>query len=394
MRPGSAIQRRVKRLALGIALALALGTGCSTPSAGPTGPGTASFEMPPANRGTERYSAWFADSDGRVLYFGLGAFWEAAWARDGEPTADLDTPGDHLIGRFDLEAGTFLEPLRVRGIETGARSSVWDVLVHSSGRICYTTYFEQLGCVDPDGSNPTLFEGIGAGYNELYEGPGGRLYVTRYASAPVERGASTYGAVAVLAMDGRRVRELLLPREHGELAAAKSLAVDPLSGDVWVNTDTFRADGEVDSETLRLARDGAVLERGAGPAVLQFASFDRAGRGWWAEAEEERLRLRVTLGGVELARADLGPQRRVDFIQDIHFAADGRAVLAAWSGRIWVAALRAGALEIEALQVRRPADCQARGGPALVYSAFLHAGRVYATALCGGRVLSVDLPSS
>ena len=127
--------------------------------------------MPPANRGSEAYSAWFADARGRMLYFGLSPFWQLWWRSGGDPLGDLAQPGDHLIGRFDLERETFLAPLRVRDGGPDVRSSIWDVLVHSNGRIYYTTYFEEIGSVNPDGTDVRAFEGLGRGFNELYEGP-------------------------------------------------------------------------------------------------------------------------------------------------------------------------------------------------------------------------------
>ena len=54
---------------------LCLAQGCV--AAGGVQPqGSRSFLMPRANSGVEEYSAWFADSDGRVLYFGLSPFWQ------------------------------------------------------------------------------------------------------------------------------------------------------------------------------------------------------------------------------------------------------------------------------------------------------------------------------
>jgi len=127
--------------------------------------------MQRANRGPERYSAWFADRAGEELYFGLSPFWELL--ADGGPSADLREPGDPLIGRFHLEREEFLPPLRVRALGPRTRSSVWDVLAHSSGRICFTTFDEEAGCVDPQSGHVTWFASdLGPGLNELAEGPG------------------------------------------------------------------------------------------------------------------------------------------------------------------------------------------------------------------------------
>ncbi len=378
----------VGRALLAVALLVAAGCASFPPGRGPV---TDVFRMDPANRGSERYSAWFADSDGRVIYFGLSAFWEASWTGEGGGTADLAVPGDYLIGRFDMESERFLAPLRVRGVESGARSSVWDVLVHSSGRICYTTYFEDIGCVEPDGDDAVVFEAVGTGFNELTEGPEGALYVTRYMSVPVGEPSEAYGAVVVLSADGELLREFRFEREDGDHTAPKSIAVDPRSGEIWINTDSFRADGSVFYETVRLAPDGEVRARDSGPPELHFVRFDARGRGWFAEAWGETLRLRVVADDSELASVDLGPRYGYDFIQDIHFDADGAAVLALWSGRVFVARLRNAALEVRALRLRRP-NCPGLAGPPLVYSAFVYAGHVYATAHCGGTVLRAPLP--
>ena len=162
--------------------------------------------MSPANRGDEAYSSWFADSDGRILYFGLSPFWELWWSREQDPLVDLEVPGDHLIGRFDLERETFLPPLRVRGLGPDSRSSVWDVLAHSNGRVYYTTYFEEIGSVKPDGSDARAFPDLGAGFNELYEGPSGNVYASRYSDAPARPERRRYGAIVELTPHGRLVR--------------------------------------------------------------------------------------------------------------------------------------------------------------------------------------------
>ena len=126
-------------------------------------PTTRVYRAEPANTGTEHYSAWFGDTDGDVLYFGLSPFWELWWETGADALADLEEVGDHLIGRFDLRGEYFLPPLRVRAAEDGARSSVWDVLAHSNGRIYYTTYFEGIGSVRSDGSDARGLEPMTVG---------------------------------------------------------------------------------------------------------------------------------------------------------------------------------------------------------------------------------------
>jgi hypothetical protein len=342
--------------------------------------------MPPANHGVEEYSAWFADSDGRVLYFGLSPFWQLWWQSDGDPRADLQEPGDHLIGRFDLAQERFLPPLEVRAMDSGARSSVWDVLVHSSGRVCFTTYYEEIGCTDADGGNVRSFEGAGVGFNELVEGPDGLLYVTRYSSQPAGDAFEGYGGVAVFTVEGELVRELRLENRPGEVTAPKSLAVDPLSGEIWLNTDTFAEDGTSRHETIRLGADGEVLLRRGGSPELHFVRFDAQGRGWFAEDRDGELWVRVTSRGRAVAETPLGPSPPIDFVQDIQLAGPGRAVLTLWSGRVYVVELQEEGLRAEEQTLQRPDGCT----PSIFYTAILYGDRLYATLTCRARIIRTD----
>jgi cyclohexadienyl dehydratase len=344
------------------------------------------------NSGRERYSAWFADSDGRVLYFGLSPFWELWWERDGDPTADLEEPGDHLIGRFDLEASRFLPPLRVRSAGPDARGSVWDVLAHSNGRVYYTTYFEEIGWVAADGSEVRWLDGLGRGFNELAEGPDGSVYVTRYSDAPRAPERRAYGAVVVLTPDGELVREIRLEPEGGAFTAPKSIAVDPGSREIWINTDTFPATGAEEHEALRIAPDGRVLERRAGPPELQFVHFDARGRGWFAEVAEAELSLRVTEAGSTARELELGPLAPLDFVQDIRSTPQGGAVLALWSGRVWLVEPAGDAFLCADLQLELPDDCVPPQGRSILYTALVHGEFVFATLACGPTVLRAPLP--
>jgi sugar lactone lactonase YvrE len=346
------------------------------------------FHMPSANRGDEAYSAWFADTRGPILYFGLSAFWSTSWAAGGDPHADLSEPGDWLIGRFDMDSRRFLEPLRVGG--EGERSSVWDVLAHSNGRIYFTTYFEAIGSVAADGSDPREFSGVGNGLNELYEGPDGRVYVTRYATSTGSAGAGQRGGVLVLEPDGSVVRELQLADSPDGPAAAKSLAVDPRSGEIWLNTDTFLADGSLAHETVRLAADGTELSRHSGDPELLFVRFDARGRGWFAEREAGALRVRMVDGERALER-ELGALPAIDFVQDIQFAADGRVALARWSGVVHVLSDRGAELEHVELSADGPRPCPVTGGPPLLYSAIPFGSSVFATVYCGGAIVELPL---
>ncbi len=148
------------------ALVLAAGLGLAAACSGILGPSPTTkhyYRDAETNRGVEPYSAWFGDSDGRILYFGLSPFWTLWWDWGGDPRADLQARGDHLIGRFDLSRAQFLEPLRVRSHAPEARSSVWDVLAHSNGRIYYTTYFEEIGSVLPTEASRGTFGGSASG---------------------------------------------------------------------------------------------------------------------------------------------------------------------------------------------------------------------------------------
>jgi hypothetical protein len=341
--------------------------------------------------GPETYSAWFADTDGRVLYFGLSPFWDLWWRSGGDARADLQEPGDHLIGRFDLDAERFLSPLRVRPAGPESRGSVWDVLVHSNGRIYYTTYFEEIGSVNPEGSDVRHYAGLGSGFNEIVEGPDSRLYVTRYSNAPADPAAPRYGAVVVLSPQGDLVREHRLEAVPGRFVAPKSLDVDPASGEIWVNTDTFEADGRIVHETLRLAPDGRVLERRAAPE-LHFVRFDARGRTWLAESGEGALWLRVLQAGRLVARLPLGAREPLDFVQEIRPTADGGALLAFWSSRVVRVVPARDGFRLEPMRLELPPGCRPPQGRSLLYTAVAHRGNLYATLFCGATVLRASLP--
>jgi hypothetical protein len=350
-------------------------------------PDTAEFRMERANRGAERYSAWFGDSDGRILYFGLSPFWELYWRSGGDATRDLVQPGDQLIGRFDLATETFLAPLRVREMQPEVRSTVWDVLVHSNGRVYFTTLYEEMGSVAADGSDVRRFDDLGVGFNELDEGPDGNVYVTRYQSRPVGRTASSYGAVTVLTPEGELVRETRLASRDATQTAPKSIAVDPRSGEVWINTDTFRSGTGVYHETLRISGQGELLSREVPRAELLFPAFDQEGRGWFAERTGRTLTVRVTDGEALVASASLGPLALWDFVQDIKFAKDGTAALATWTGRVHLLRIEGGSLRRRDARFHMPADCFPARSAGLLYTAILHESRVYATAFCGASIL-------
>jgi hypothetical protein len=348
------------------------------------------FVAPEANSGREAYSAWFADSDGRTLYFGLSPFWTLWWATGGDAGADLREPGDHLIGRFDLERERFLPPLRVRARADGARGSVWDVLAHSSGRIWYTTFYEEIGSVRADGSDARHYADLGLGWNELVEGPGGNVYATRYGDASGGRPERGSGSVAVISPDGALLHEHVVGGPPDAFTAPKSLAVDPASGEIWLNTDTFGPDGSLTHEAIRLAADGRVLARESGPDELLFPAFDARGRGWLALRASGRLRVRV-LGGGE-RELDLGPLAGADFVQEVTPTPDGGALVARWSGRVQRVRRAGSAFRVDEIGFELPPSCRPPAGRSTLYTPVLHGARAYATLFCGTRVLRAPLP--
>ncbi|MBW2414048.1 MAG: hypothetical protein JRG76_06005 [Deltaproteobacteria bacterium] len=360
--------------------------GIPTPRSAPA----TAYTMRDANRGAEPYSAWFADSDGRTVYFGLSPFWTLWWATDGDFAADLEQTGDLLIGRFDLATERFGAPLVLRD-EGAGRTSVWDVLAHSSGRVCFTTYFDAMGCVDPATGEVQRFEAAGPGLNELVEGPGGDLYATRYSSQPLGEPAGSFGAVAVIGLDGRLLREHRLPNPPGGLTAPKSLAVDPATGHVWVNTDTFMADGSTVHETLELDAAGTVVSRQGGDPELHFPSFAPDGTGFFAETEAGSLYLRIVPPNANAnatpLRLPLGPIAALDFVQDIKHGADGEVVLALWSGKLFIVRPDADGWTARAVSLQRLSECAAPESQSLVYSAFTFGDRVCATLFCGARIV-------
>ena len=340
------------------------------------------------------------------------SFVPALFAQDDElPPDEVADLVDRYVERGieSLREGSYVEPLRVA---TGADGSVWDVLAHPNGRIYYTTFFEALGSVGRDGSDPRTHAELGPGLNELAVGPGGSLYATRYARDPRRPGAGASGSVVVATPEGELLRELALPGEPGLVRSPKSLAVDPATGQIHLNVDVFGPDGAVGYERIRLAPGGEVLEHRRSPPELHFPAFDAAGRGWFAESEEGRLRLRVTEGRRELVRRELGAREELDFVQDIRFRDDGAALLAFWSGRIVVARLlvedgsparpatqparsSSPSAELDTCELRLalPEACRPPRGRGLVYTAVAGPEALHATLYCGATVLTAPWPA-
>jgi hypothetical protein len=344
--------------------------------------------------GPERYSSWFGDERDGVIYFGLSPFWTELRAHGGDPTADLLEPSAHLIGRFEIERERFLPPLLVRRPGPDSRSSVWDVLAHPNGWIYYTTYFEEMGRVRPGMGDVEHFDSLGTGLNEIALGPDGCLYVTRYGSGTEDEGGSGDGSVAVISPDGALLREVSLHARDDAVTAPKSIAVDPLGGEVWLNADVIAPNGKVSFASFHLGPDLAVIAQTDSPPEpeLMFVAFDRAGHGFFVEDRGGRVELRVTRRGTALARLDLGARVPADFAQDVHFAADGTAAIAFWSGRVELVREVDGAYEHAQVSLERPPECATPEQNAVFYSAFVEARSVYATLYCDAAIVRAPLP--
>jgi hypothetical protein len=371
------MRRRSGAQALGLALAGMLAGCASLPAAMPDS--QRHFRSEQTNHGPERYASWFGDSDGRVFYFGLSPFNTLAIPCEAEggalcPLRDREQPGDHLIGRFDLERERFLEPLVVRPADPAATSSVWDVLVHSNGRIYYTTFWDEFGSLRGDGSDLRHHLEGATGLNELWEGPGGEIFATRYLG---ER-----PGVVVFGPDGALRREYVLPQEDGVLVCPKSLAVDPRTGEIWINSDAFRADGRpAGFPSFRLSAAGEVLERSEEPA-LAFLSFDAEGRGWFVDDDGSRWTLRIVPPEGPARRIDLGPHAVIDTVQDVKHHGN-LTLLATWQQRVFVVrSAEGGRFDLCELAASPVADCPQGGG--LGYTAVAAAsGGVYESVDCG-----------
>jgi hypothetical protein len=145
--------------------------------------------------------------------------------------------------------------------------------------------------------------------------------------------------------------------------------------------------------TFRLSADLRVLARIAPPPELLFVAFDRLGRGFFVEDRSGRLELRVTRAGAELLRLDLGPRVAADFAQDIHFAADGTAAIAFWSGRVELVRQTGAGFERARVDFSRPAECAGPEQGAVFYSAFVESLSVYATLYCDAAIARAPLPA-
>ncbi len=361
----------------------------SVPAAGATRTHRAA---PPSS--VEAYCAWYAEPDGGVLYFGQSAFWSASRRMGGQPRADLSVAGPRWIGRFDLRAERFLDPLDVAGSGGEALSGVWDVLPvgGSTGQVYFTTYFDAAGSLDLTTGAVSIFHSAGRFLNELAVGPEpGQILASRYADA-----ANGGGAVVLLDAQGKVLAEYPLPAPEGYALAAKTVAWDPIARRLWVTTDLLPAPDQPAATafphpTLVLAADGREVERFGttlDPLEIQFARFDSAGRGHLALVRGGRLELAVLaadaerrgLAGAKRLLLDSDFSQELDFAQDIHVAADDTVVVTRWSGIIHL---------IEPTGRLRSIQLP-RSGDALYYSAVLEDGRLCATRCGEVEVICTD----
>jgi hypothetical protein len=305
-----------------------------------------------------------------VLYFGESAFWSAERAH-GDPLADRLAAGPRRIGRFDLERRRLESPLDAGPGEWP--TGVWDVLAHPNGRIYFTTWFDAMGWVDARTGEVHRLEQLGRALNEIAPGPDGSLLVSRYGSRD---GGPGPGSILVMSLDGEPLAELPLEAPPGYRVAPKTVAFDPARDEIWVTTDLFPlAGGPIRHDAYVLDRAGREKQRIERPEV-QFVAFGPGGTGLIAEVDGTRLELRVRSpeGADRVLLADAAFAAGIDFVQDIHFAPDGRAVVTRWSGVLHVFD------PPDSLATLRLPPIEAGG---LYYSGVLAGDRVCATH-CGG----------
>lgn len=355
--------------ALGLLLLAALASGCALPGREASAP-RVEIATAAESPGSERPCAWYGDARDGVLYFGESAFWSAERSH-GDPLADRLAPGPRRIGRFDLASRRLASPLDAGPGEWP--TGVWDVLAHPNGRTYFTTWFDAMGWVDARTGEVHRLEALGRALNEIAPGPDGSLLVSRYGSAD---GGAGPGSILVTSLDGEPLAELPLAAPPGYRVAPKTVAFDPARDEIWVTTDLFPLQGGgIRHDAYLLDRSGREKRRIESPEI-QFVAFGADGTGLLAEVEGSRLELRVRTPGASdrVLLADPAFAPGLDFVQDIHFAADGRAVATRWSGIVHVFE------PPESLTTIALPRLEPRG---LYYSGVLADGHVCATH-CGG----------
>jgi hypothetical protein len=343
-------------------------------------PGRVSREAQPAGA-SERYCAWYGDARGGTLYFGESAFWSASRAH-GSPLADRLATGPRRIGRFDLARRALLPPLEAGPADSP--TGVWDVLAHPNGRVYFTTWFDAMGWVDPATGERGTLDALGIALNEIALGPGGKLLVSRYGDGGDE---PANGSVVLASEEGELVAEYPLVPPEGHVVAPKTVGYDAARGEIWVTTDVFATGaGPTRHDAYVLDQAGRELRRFERPEV-HFAAFRTDGSGVIAEVAGPRLVLRVrpAAGEDALVVADEAFPPSLDFVQDVHFADDGRAVVTRWSGLVHVVSPDG------SLATLRMPPIEDAG---LYYSGVLAGERVCATHCGGIDVACAELPEA
>jgi hypothetical protein len=239
--------------------------------------------------------------------------------------------------------------------------------------VYFTTWFDSMGWVDARTGAVHRLEGLGERLNEIAPGPGETLLVSRYGGDSDPQGP---GSILVASLDGERLAELTLAEPAGYRVAPKTVAFDPARDEIWVTTDLFPLGaGPIRHDAYVLDGSGREKRRIESPEV-QFVAFGADATGLVAEVEGSRLELRVRTPGAADRRllADEAFATGLDFVQDIHFAPDGRAVVTRWSGVLHVFS------PPDSLETLRLPQLEPGG---LYYSGVLAGDRVCATH-CGG----------
>lgn len=332
----------------------------------------------PAPSASERYCAWYGARAGDVLYFGEAPFWSALHASGGDARGDVANSGPQRVGRFDLRREEMLPALEVGPKD--ARSGTWDVLV-VEGRLYYTTFFEHSGFVDLASGKVTRLPQLGTALNELAPGPGDAVTLTRYGSGG---SPSENGSVLWIDRDGALQVEHALSAPGGFTVAPKTPAWDPTRGQLWLTTDLLARvpGGPPRRDAYRLDVSGRLLERIASEE-LHFAAVAPDGALYMAWVRGRELHLRI--GGPEAPSRVLDRDFPVelDFVQDIQFGSDGRAVLTRWSGVAHVVE-RDGSFSTLALPRLDPEG--------LYYTGALRGERLCVTYCADVSVVCVDAP--
>jgi hypothetical protein len=370
-------------LEISIALTLMLVVSCAHPERDERGSGIHTADAPSS---VERYCSWYGDARNAVLYFGTSAFWSAMRSHGNDPMADLIEEGPVAIGRFDLRRERMLEPLEVG--TAGDRSGVWDVLAHPNGRIYFTTFYESAGYADLQSGQFVRLPDLGIGLNELAPGPDGGVLASRYGSAFGNNGD---GTIVSFDANGTLLADFPLRAPDGYRVAPKTVAFDPIRGDIWATTDLLPIDPSDPQrhDTYVLSERGEELLRISEPEI-QFVAFAVDGTGYRAEVEGRRLWLRISEPG-EGAKGgrrillDGAFSTALDFAQDIELSEDGRVIVSRWSG--WVHIVDPPS-EVRSTRFPRLAD------DGLYYSAFAEGDRICATYCSNVSVVCRDIPTA